>query len=70
MCLAGWYTLSLTKAVNDAKSENVIVLLSNFDVNDSGVDSSLNPNSTYKNFQWILIRNDKESDWVIDDRGY
>jgi hypothetical protein len=57
-------------SVNDAKAENVIVLLSNFDVDDSGDDSSLNPNSTYENFQWILIRGDKESDWVINDRGY
>ena len=47
---------------NGAESENVIVLLSNFDVDDSGEDSSLNPNSTYENFQWILIRSDDNSD--------
>ncbi len=57
-------------SVNGAESENVIVLLSNFDVDDSGEDSSLNPNSTYENFQWILIRSDDSSDWEIDDRGY
>ena len=57
-------------SVNGAESENVIVLLSNFDVDDSGEDSSLNPNSTYENFQWILIRSDDNSDWEIDDRGY
>ncbi len=39
---------------NDA--DEVIVLLSSFDVDGSGGDGSLNPNSTYDNWMWILVR--------------
>ena len=56
-------------SVNGVKPENVIVLLSNFDVGDSN-GGSLNPNSTYENWQWVLIRDNKTSDWEIDDMGY
>ena len=55
---------------NGAKPENVIVLLSNFDVDDSGDNPVLNPGSTYENYQWILIRDDKKGEWIIDDFGY
>lgn len=52
------------------KSENIIVLLSNFDVDGSGDNPVLNPNSTYENYLWILIREGKESDWKVDSWGY
>ncbi|MGN9166254.1 DUF4829 domain-containing protein [Tissierellaceae bacterium HCP3S3_D8] len=52
------------------KPENVIVLLSNFDVDGSGDNPVLNPNSTYEDYQWILIRDSEVSNWVIDDWGY
>lgn len=57
-------------SVNGVKSENVIVLLSNFDVDSSGGDGSLNPNSTYSNWNWILIRDSKTGKWRVDDWGY
>lgn len=57
-------------SVNGVKPENVIVLLSNFDVDSSGGDGSLNPNSTYDNYNWILIRDSKTDNWKVDDRGY
>ena len=57
-------------SVNGVKPDNVIVLLSNFEVGDSGDNSVLNPNSTYENYQWVLIRDNKTSDWEIDDQGY
>ncbi|GFZ30280.1 hypothetical protein CSC2_08060 [Clostridium zeae] len=57
-------------SVNGVKPENVIVLLSNFDVDGSGNNPVLTPNSTYSDYQWILIRDSKDSDWVIDDKGY
>ncbi|AGF55703.1 hypothetical protein Cspa_c19350 [Clostridium saccharoperbutylacetonicum N1-4(HMT)] len=57
-------------SVNGVKTENVIVLLSNFDVDSSGGDGSLNPNSTYDNYNWILIRDSKTDSWKVDDRGY
>ncbi|MBR3841167.1 MAG: hypothetical protein IKM20_08535 [Erysipelotrichales bacterium] len=52
---------------NDA--EDVIVLVSTFDVDDSGGDGSLNPNSTYRNWKWILVRTDGGK-WVHVDHGY
>lgn len=57
-------------SVNGVKAENVIVLLSNFDVDSSGGDGSLNPNSTYSDWNWILIRDSKTSNWKVDDWGY
>ncbi len=52
---------------NDA--DEVIVLLSSFDVGASGGDSSFNPNSTYDDFMWILVR-DAEGKWKHVDHGY
>ena len=37
-------------------AEEAIVLLSDFEVDSSGGDGSLNPDSTYRNWKWILIR--------------
>lgn len=50
-------------SVNGVKFENVIAFLSNFNVDDSGDNPVLNPNSTYENYQWVLIRDNKTSDW-------
>ncbi len=50
-------------------ADEAIVLLSSFDVDSSGGDGSLNPNSTYDNWSWILIRN-KDGDWEHVDHGY
>ena len=52
---------------NDA--DEVIVLTSSFDVDASGGDGSLNPNSTYSRWMWILVRN-KGSKWKHVDHGY
>lgn len=57
-------------SVNKVKAENVIVLLSDFDVDNSGDNPVLNPGETYTNYNWILIRDDKNSDWKVDDRGF
>lgn len=46
-----------------------IVLYSSFDVDASGGDGSLNPNSTYNNWQWVLTRNAGEN-WVLRTWGY
>ncbi len=50
-------------------ADEVIVLVSSFTVDESGGDGSLNPNSTYRNFQWILIRKNGGS-WQHFDHGY
>lgn len=57
-------------SVNGVKAENIIVFLSDFDVDSSGGDGSLNPNSTYSNWNWILIRDSKTGKWQVDDWGY
>ena len=57
-------------SVNKVKAENVIVLLSDFDVDNSGDNPVLNPGETYTNYNWILIKDDKNSDWKVDDCGF
>lgn len=55
---------------NGVEEENVIVILSNFDVDDSGNNPVLTPNTTYSDYQWILIRDSEKAEWKIDDFGY
>ena len=50
-------------------ADDVIVLLSSFDVDSSGGDGSLNANSTYDGWNWILVRTDG-SKWKHVDHGY
>lgn len=50
-------------------ADEVIVLLSSFDVDSSGGDGSLESNSTYDNWMWILVRNDG-GEWRHVDHGY
>lgn len=50
-------------------ADEVIVLLSTFDVDASGGDGSLNPNSTYSNWNWILVRTNN-GQWKHVDHGY
>jgi len=57
-------------SINGVSAENVIVLLSNFDVDSSGAEGGFDPNSTYSNWNWILIRDSKTSEWQVDDWGY
>lgn len=52
---------------NDA--DEVLVLLSSFDVDGSGGDGSLEPNSTYDNWNWILVRTNG-GEWQHVDHGY
>jgi len=55
---------------NGVGKDNVIVLYSEFTVDSSGGDGSFNPNSTYKDWMWILIRDGKDGTWRVDDWGY
>ena len=50
-------------------ADEAIVILSSFDVDSSGGDGSLNPDSTYDDWNWILVRNDG-GDWKHVDHGY
>ena len=50
-------------------ADDVIVLTSTFDVDSSGGDGSLNPDSTYNRWMWILVR-DGNGRWKHVDHGY
>ncbi len=49
--------------------DEVIVLDSAFDVDSFGGDGSLNPNSTYTGWKWILGRT-RNGEWKHLDHGY
>lgn len=51
------------------EGDEVIVLTSSFDVDSSGGDGSLNPNSTYSGWMWILARSNG-GEWKHVDHGY
>ena len=50
-------------------ADDVIVLISDFEVDASGGDGSLDPNSTYTDWNWILVRTDG-GQWEHVDHGY
>ena len=50
-------------------ADELIILISSFDVDKTGGDGSLNPNSTYEGWKWILIRNNGGA-WKHVDHGY
>ena len=50
-------------------ADEVIVLLSSFNVDSSGGDGSLNPNSTYSDWNWVLVRT-SGGQWQHVDHGY
>lgn len=51
------------------EADEAIVLYSSFDVDASGGDGSLNPNSTYNDFKWILTRSEN-GPWKHKTHGY
>jgi len=57
-------------SVNGVDRENVIVLLSNFEVGSFGHCQSLESDTIYKNWNWILIRDTKDGNWRVDDKGF
>ena len=50
-------------------TDEAIVLLSDFDVDGSGGDGSLNPNDTYRSWKWVLTRSDGGA-WTLRTWGY
>ena len=50
-------------------ADDVMVLVSSFNVGASGGDGSLNPNSTYTNWKWVLVRTNGGK-WEHVDHGY
>lgn len=51
------------------EADEAIVLLSTFHVGTTWIDSTLEPDTTYPNWQWILVRND-DGPWELKTWGY
>ena len=67
---AGMTVLKTIKIGADRNNaDEVIVFISSFDVDSSGGDGSLNPNSTYNDWKWILVRTNG-GQWQHVDHGY
>ena len=45
-------------------AEEAMVLYSDFTVDDTGADASLNPGTTYTDWQWVLVRDTGEA-WNV-----
>lgn len=70
-----WYDEDVSISSSDGWAEQydadeAIVLLSNFKVDSSGGDGSLNPDDTYTDWQWILVRDKGSSKWKLETWGY
>ena len=50
-------------------ADEAVVLTSSFDVDGRGGDGSLNPNSSYTKWLWILTRSEDEG-WILQTWGY
>lgn len=51
------------------QADEAIVLLSDFEVGKTGGDGSLDTGTSYKNWEWILVRN-AGSEWELKTWGY
>lgn len=70
-----WYDEDASASSSDEwaaqyHADEAIILLSNFNVDSSGGDGSLNPNSTYTDWQWILVRDKDSNTWELGTWGY
>lgn len=52
---------------NGVKRENIIAIMSDLKTGDN--TWSLEPNTVYADWIWILIRDNQDSEWVVDDYG-
>lgn len=52
------------------EDKELIILLSTFNTDEKGGDGSFNPNDTYTNWQWHLVRNADKDSWEIISWGY
>lgn len=55
-------------SLNDITPDNIMVIFTDFTVS-SDINEGLSEGE-YEAFNWILIREDKNSDWKVDDYGY
>lgn len=57
-------------SVNGVKEENVIIFKSSFFAENPKGDSGLTEGLEYRGWNWIVIRNSKNSRWIVKDWGY
>ena len=70
LCYPGDASADLfTEWAEECEADEAIVLYSSFDTDTSGGDGSLEPNTTYDDFQWILVR-DNGGTWEVKTYGY
>ena len=70
LCYSGDASADLfTEWAEECEADEAIVLYSSFDTDTSGGDGSLEPNTTYDDFQWILVR-DNGGTWEVKTYGY
>lgn len=53
---------------NGVSADDVIVLFTDFLT--GGDTGALNPHDIYTGYNWILIRDNRDGTWVVDDCGY
>mgnify|MGYP001717918120 FL=1 len=51
-------------------NQELIVVLSTFDTDEKGGDGGFNPNDTYANWQWYLVKTADKKSWEIINWGY
>ena len=51
-------------------NQELIVVLSTFDTDEKGGDGGFNPNDTYVNWQWYLVKTADKKSWEIIGWGY
>lgn len=51
-------------------NQELIVVLSTFDTDEKGGDGGFNPNDTYTNWQWHLVKTADKKSWDIINWGY
>jgi len=50
--------------------QELIVVVSTFNTDEKGGDGGFNPNDTYTNWQWHLVRTEDKKSWEIVSWGY
>ena len=51
-------------------NQELIVVLLTFDTDEKGGDGGFNPNDTYTNWQWHLVKTKDKKNWDIISGGY
>ena len=54
-------------SVNEVKRENIIVIMSDLKTGEN--TWSFEPHTIYTDWNWILVRDNPDSEWVVDDYG-